>query len=261
MADSRSKIPSPQADAKSAFPGQHSLRPAPGAGDQPQSRWTGVLTLVVLLAFIAFFWNSWLIYPLKLLLVFFHELSHGLAAFFTGGSIVRIEVVAQQGGLCVTRGGSRFLILSAGYLGSLAWGGAILTLASRTRFDRWIETSLGLTLLLSTLVWVRPLAGFGFMFAGLAALGLIAAGLLLSSTLNDLLLKLIGLTSILYAPLDILSDVLARPNSLQSDASQLAHYTGVPTLVWGVVWMIVAVAAALLFLKSALQSKTDLNRT
>ncbi len=239
-----------QSSAKSPL---SSLRKTP----RDPSGGSAVLTIVVLLALIGFFWNSWLIYPLKLLVVFFHELSHGLAALLTGGSIMRIEMVAQQGGLCVTLGGSRFLILSAGYLGSLIWGGAILVLASRTRFDRGLQTLLGLVLLLSTLVWVRPLTGFGFVFAALTALGLTAAGLLLSGFLNDLLLKLIGLTSVLYAPLDILSDVLARPNALQSDASQLAQQTGIPTVLWGALWMVTAVIAAILFLRSAISSQAE----
>ena len=41
----------------------------------------------------------------------------------------------REGGYCKTIGGSRFVILSAGYLGSLLWGGLILIGASRTRLD------------------------------------------------------------------------------------------------------------------------------
>ena len=210
--------------------------------------------LVGLVVLVWFLWDSWLIYPLKLLVVFFHELSHGLAALVTGGSIERIEMVAREGGLCVTRGGGRFLILSAGYLGSLFWGGVILMLAARSGLDQAVQLLLGFILLFSTLVWVRPLLSFGFGFAALAAFGLIAAGLFLNGFLNDLILKLIGLTSILYAPLYILSDVLTRGDSVPSDASQLARMTGVPTLVWGSLWMLVALVSAIWFLWSAVGS-------
>ena len=48
---------------------------------------------------------------LKILVVFFHELSHGLAAIGSGGEIDHIEVVAREGGVCYTRGGSRFRAL------------------------------------------------------------------------------------------------------------------------------------------------------
>ena len=39
-----------------------------------------------------------------------------------GGRIVAIGLTFDEGGVCITDGGSRFLILNAGYLGSLAWG-------------------------------------------------------------------------------------------------------------------------------------------
>ena len=98
--------------------------------------WAEALSLLAGMVVVGFFWDSVVVYPLKILVVFFHELSHGLVAMLTGGEIVRIEVVKEQGGLCVTRGGSRFLTLSAGYLGSLMWGGVIVMLAARTRHDR-----------------------------------------------------------------------------------------------------------------------------
>ena len=75
--------------------------------------------LLALLAAVFALWQTPVVLPLKILVVFLHELSHGLAAVLTGGEIVELSLSAQQGGHAVTRGGSRFLILSAGYLGSL----------------------------------------------------------------------------------------------------------------------------------------------
>jgi len=91
----------------------------------------GMLLAIMVVAWLL--WDTVLILPLKILVVFFHELSHGLMAIVTGGEIVRIEVVRQEGGLCVTQGGNRFLTLSAGYVGSLCWGGLLLVLAARSR--------------------------------------------------------------------------------------------------------------------------------
>ena len=78
-------------------------------------RWAEFFGLLAITAAVVFFWNSGIVYPLKILVVFFHELSHGLMAVFTGGSIREIQLFAAQGGLCVTAGGNRFLTLSAGY--------------------------------------------------------------------------------------------------------------------------------------------------
>ena len=92
--------------------------------------------IALLLIFIAigFLWNTLFVYPLKIFVVFMHEVSHGLAAIATGGRILEIQINPQQGGHALTQGGSRFWTLTAGYLGSLLWGGVILLLAARTRF-------------------------------------------------------------------------------------------------------------------------------
>ena len=59
-------------------------------------------------AAIILLWDTWLVYPLKILVVFFHEMSHGLAAIVSGGSVEEIQVVEGIGGTAWTRGGSRF---------------------------------------------------------------------------------------------------------------------------------------------------------
>ena len=67
-------------------------------------------------------WDTALIYPLKIFVVFLHEVSHAMAAVATGGSVERILLDPHQGGAAYTVGGNGFLTLSAGYLGSLLWG-------------------------------------------------------------------------------------------------------------------------------------------
>jgi len=209
--------------------------------------WKELGGLLAIVAGVALLWDTWLVWPLKILVVFFHEMSHGLAAIATGGRIQEIGIVAEEGGYCVTQGGSRFITLSAGYLGSLAVGGAILVLSARTRVDRAIAGVLGGILVLLSLVWVRPFAGFGFIFGVATGAALIAAGIWLPAAACDFVLKLIGLTSALYAVLDIKSDILDRPGE-RSDAYMLAEEIGLPTLFWGLLWIAIALAGAVYFL-------------
>jgi hypothetical protein len=54
-----------------------------------------------------------------------------------------------------------------------------------------------------------------------------------------MLLAAIGATSALYAVWDIASDVLVR-YAPGSDAAALAQLTGIPAIVWGVLWIIVS---------------------
>ncbi|MDP7639878.1 MAG: M50 family metallopeptidase [Candidatus Hydrogenedentes bacterium] len=209
--------------------------------------WREVAILLGLGAAVFFLWDTVLIYPLRLLVVFFHEMSHGLAAFATGGRVVEIQVVAAEGGLCITHGGNRFLTLSAGYLGSIMWGGIILVLASRARVHRGLSVVLGIIMLAVTLWLVQPIGSFGFGFGLLAGFVLIAAGFRFNAAGNKYLLKAIGLVSCAYAILDIRSDILVRPTAC-SDAYLLAQHTHVPALVWGLAWIATALVFGCYFL-------------
>lgn len=222
-------------------------------------RWDGkeAAMLAGFLVVIWLLWDAWAIFPFKILVVFFHELSHAVAALASGGHVQRVEIDLRQGGVCWTAGGNRFLILSAGYLGSLAWGGLLLVVSARTRHDQAVAFGLGIVLLLTGLVWVRPLLGFGFPATILAGALLCAAAVRLPAQTSDILLKAIGLTSVFYAALDIRDDILRRPHLQESDAARLAELTGLPTLFWGLLWFAVAVAAGALFLAAACRKRPD----
>ena len=194
-------------------------------------------------------WDTPVVYPLKIFVVLLHEVSHAVAAVATGGSIERIVLDPNQGGATYTLGGSAFLTLSAGYLGSLGWG-ALMVEASRARRIRsdLVNGAIGGLVVALTVLFVRNLFGIGFGI--LFGLGLVAASRKLSVAANTSLLLTLGLTSSLYAILDIKSDILDRPH-LESDAHMLADLTGIPTVAWGVLWIAVALGVTFLLLRRA----------
>jgi hypothetical protein len=198
--------------------------------------------LFVLLVLIAGLWDYPVLLPLKLLVVFFHESSHALATVLTGGRVAEMVVVAQQGGHVMSLGGNRFITLSAGYLGSLAWGMVIYTIATVTHWDRMAMFILGLGIAAITLIFVSN--GFALAFGLLTAIAMMLAARFLNRDVNDFLLRLIGLTSILYVVLDIYSDTIARSH-LRSDARMLAEEFGGATLLWGGLWIAISVLAML----------------
>lgn len=202
------------------------------------SAWGEASILLLLALACVVFWNHPALTPLKVLVVFFHEGSHALATLLTGGSVIAMEIVAAQGGHVLSRGGWPFVIISAGYLGSLLWGAIILVLASRSTADRAIMAAVGLAMLALTVFFVRNSYGMAFGCIG-AALALVSAKFL-PAWWNDVALKFIGLVTMMYVPLDIFSDTLARSH-LQSDARILAEYLGGPTMFWGVLWLIISV--------------------
>lgn len=211
--------------------------------------------LLALTALVVALWDTPLILPLKILTVFLHELSHGLAAVVTGGEIVSLTLSPDQGGAALTRGGSRFLILSAGYVGSLLFGVAILLAALRSRADHVIVAGLGVGLLIITALYLRGL--FPIAFGAAAGAALLAMARYLPAQVNDLTLRLIGLTSMVYVPLDIFSDTIARAH-LRSDAYMLAEETFGGAMFWGGLWLIVSVAVILLCLRFGLGSTSNI---
>ncbi|HSW29611.1 MAG TPA: M50 family metallopeptidase [Longimicrobiales bacterium] len=194
-------------------------------------------------------WDTVLVYPLKIFVVLLHEVSHAAAAVATGGAVERITLDPNQGGATYTLGGSRFVTLSAGYLGSLAWG-SLMVVAARGRriHPDLVNGIIGGLVVALTAFFVRNL--FGIAFGVLFGAALVLASRKLSLAGNRSLLLTLGMTSSLYAILDIKSDVLDRPH-LPSDAHMLAELTGIPTLVWGLLWIGLALWVTFLLLRRA----------
>jgi hypothetical protein len=191
-----------------------------------------------ILALICVLWSTPVIYPLKLLVVFFHESSHALATIFTGGKVAEMVVNANAGGHVLSQGGNRFLSLSAGYLGSLIWGVVIYSFGASTRMDRPFMSFLGVAIALITLIFVRN--PFAFVFGAATATAMILCSKYLNERINDFVLRVIGLTSMIYAPLDIFDDTISRSH-LRSDARMLAEEIGGPTIMWGSLWILVSI--------------------
>ena len=194
-------------------------------------------------------WDTFLVYPFRVFVVFVHEISHGLAAVLTGGAIESIGPSVDEGGVCRTRGGSPFLILNAGSLGSLLWGALFLVLGGRRTRARGVIAAIGVFTLVVTLLYVRTLFGFGYGLA--TGMALVAVASRLRPAVSELLLAAIGATSALYAVWDITTDVLLR-HSGESDAAALAALTLVPAPVWGVLWIAVSLVVLVAVLRRLL---------
>lgn len=187
---------------------------------------------------------SYIIYPLKIFTVFLHELSHGLAAIVCGGKIVSITLDPQQGGLCTyTMSQNWFhktIIASAGYLGSMLWGCIILVSSIKTGKGKAFNASIGIVLLIVTVLWIRDI--FPLIFCVLFGIAMIIMGFKLSEQFNNFLLKYIGIVSCLYSLFDIPDDLIFRTVTI-SDSYKIASSLGMPFLSVpiGILWMIIAI--------------------
>ena len=211
--------------------------------------------LIAVTGLVFLLWNTPVVLPLKLLVVFMHELSHGLAAVLTGGTIENISLSVQQGGHAITRGGNGFVILSSGYVGSLLIGTALLVIALRTQADRAVLGLFGAITLSVTALYIRDL--FPLIFCAVAGLGMLAIARYLNRPVNDLVLRIIGLTSLIYVPYDIFDDTIAR-SGLRSDAYMLSEQFGGSTMLWGGLWLVLSLSVIAVCLRYGIGQSSNL---
>ncbi|MBF0298769.1 MAG: M50 family metallopeptidase [Oligoflexia bacterium] len=189
-------------------------------------------------------WNSFILYPIKLFVVLLHELSHGLVVVLLGGKIESIQINSQMGGhiayLMPSSSISKLLVASAGYLGSMFWGGLLLTLALKTNWDRYISLLIGIITLLLSFFVIKSGEIFGIFFCFSFSLLMILSYRYLSNFFHDLILKFIGLTSCLYVIIDIKSDLIDR-TGIGSDADTISKIIWIPSIAIGAFWFLIAI--------------------
>jgi hypothetical protein len=212
------------------------------------------LILTAMFVAVWILWDTPIVYPIKIFVVCLHELGHALAAALTGGQVVSIQIFPDEGGLTTTRGGWPFIILSAGYVGSLLAGGVLLYLSSRRDWGRRLMLALAVLLVVSTLLFFRN--GFAVLYGLLAAAAMFFSAYRLPAEVNTYIVRFIAVASCLYAILDIRSDlfsVLPVERGVVNDAAALSQLTGLPAILWAVLWMAVSLIMLVYFLNSSLR--------
>ncbi|MDQ6993062.1 MAG: M50 family metallopeptidase [Mariprofundus sp.] len=193
---------------------------------------------------------SW---PFSWMMTFFHEISHGMVALLTGGSIVSIRLRLNGSGLCTTTGGIAFMVSLAGYLGAVLWGVAIYLMADRLnkRFTDLMAWLMIVLVTLAALFWGRDV--ITLLIMGVLIFLLLGVMKLQASSIIKIALKFIGVF--------ILLDAVKAPLSLidgrhYGDGASLADLTGVPELIWVLLWFGVALYG-LYFLWGSANSVND----
>jgi hypothetical protein len=183
--------------------------------------------------------------PFKWLESYFHEISHGLTALITGGSIVQIQLFPNGAGLCTTRGGSAFLISFMGYAGAILWGSMIYSLASIHRKVAQVFSVLLMCLLVFSIVlWVRDL--LTFIIVSVLLMLVIAQFKFSSQRYRQKMVQITGLLVLLNS---LQSPLYLLDGRSLGDGSALAQLTFIPELVWVLIWFAMALFAAFLLSK------------
>jgi hypothetical protein len=210
------------------------------------------LILAAIFVVVWVLWDTPIVYPIKIFVVCLHELGHAVAALLTGGQVVSIQIFPDEGGVTLTRGGWPFVILSAGYLGSLLAGGVLLYLSSHRRWGQGLMVALAMLIAVSTLLFFRNF--FAVAYGLLAAAAMFFSAYRLPNTLNFYVAQFIAVASCLYAVLDIRSDLFAGAHvesGVVNDAVALSQLTGIPSIIWAVLWMIISLVVLVFCLNLA----------
>lgn len=211
-------------------------------------------TISVVLWFIPY--AEFLTYPFRIFVTFIHEGGHAIAALFTGNSVQSLSVAMNASGETYsTQGGlfSQFVISSAGYVGSMAFGALLLILIRKAIAARLVLLGCGIFVFTLTMIFglIKPLFSLsglsGIPFTLLAGL-VISAGLILiarfaSAKVATFFISFLAVQCVLNALTDLktvffLSSPFAP--SVPTDALNMQQATGIPAIFWTVLWIALA---------------------
>ncbi|MDX2161221.1 MAG: M50 family metallopeptidase [bacterium] len=194
-------------------------------------------------------WNvrqlDFLLYPMRLFVTFVHESGHGLAALITGGHFERFEVFSNGAGVALTAGGSRLLILPAGYLGAALFGAVVFYLANTIPYSRVIAGVLGVYLIAFSLLFTDFFTT-AFLVGVLMGIGLLVVSAKASPDITLILLNVLSILTGLNAVLDLVyvfNNSGASLGAVRNDAAAFAIEMGgiIPAGLWAGVWALIAI--------------------
>ncbi len=224
-----------------------------------------LLLLATLITVVVWFipYADYLVYPVRLFVTFIHEGSHVLASLLTGGSVQSLTVASDGSGVVQSLTSSSLSVLitsSAGYIGAIAYGSLLLFLIRRAYSARIILVAtagfIGLMTVLFGLfapIWNVFSAGInytGLLFTVVTGVFLTAALLAISKYASDwwanFTLAFLAVQCLLNAVSDLstlflINSPLVGGSHIHSDAANMAQVTGIPSIVWVMIWIGVSI--------------------
>ncbi len=201
---------------------------------------------------------SYVVYPLQLFATFIHESSHALVAFVTGNKVMSLTVSPDGSGVVWSQasGVSQLLISSAGYLGATAFGVILLAwmrYGYSSRLALYIAAGFVgiMTVVFGFLApfWnLLEKVTFGSvaftMFSGVVlTAGLAAIAKFAPIKWTNFALAFLAVQCLLNAFFSLKDLFVISATSTQgTDAANMAAATGIPALLWVVIWIVISVA-------------------
>ena len=212
--------------------------------------------ITIALWFIPF--ADFLVYPIRLFVTFIHEGGHAIVGFLTGGSVQSLTIASDGSGEVYSAPSGFFgatLTSSAGYLGATAFGVLLLALIRRNFSPKKVLFACAGLIAALTVVFgvISPLFHAFSLNVGLSSIAFtVTVGILLTLGLFALAkfasVKVANFSVAFLAVqclLNSLSDLktlfyINAPlvgSNIQTDAGNMAAATGLPAIVWVVIWI------------------------
>jgi len=202
-----------------------------------------IVLCVIFLVFL--FWNSPIVYPVKLLSIYFHEMSHSIVTLITGGKVTYVGITSNLGGITNSQGASDSAVLISGYLGSTIFGILTYLFSSKRDFSRVYLVFLSILFLAFSTFMVKN--SYGVVAGVIIAVIFFALVFIKNQIFLSILLKIIALINMAYVINDVIHDTFVTVN-IYSDAARLEQLTGYSDNIWGILWIAVAVIAFIIIL-------------
>lgn len=198
-----------------------------------------------------------LTYPFRIFVTFIHEGGHAIAALLTGNSVQSLSIATNASGETYTSQGgtiSQMFVASAGYLGSMIYGALLLVLIRKTIAARVVLIGSAALVFALTLIYglIKPLISgapwsgipFTLLSGSLLSLGLILIARYARARVATFFVSFLAVQCVLNALLDLktvffLSSPFAP--TVPTDAVNMATATGIPAIVWALLWIGLAV--------------------
>jgi hypothetical protein len=211
----------------------------------------GLLTIVL--------WNipggGLILYPFTLLGTWFHEMAHGIAAILMGGSFKELVIFPDGSGYAQFSYTSLFLggigksiVAAAGPIGPSIAGAAFVMASVNKKTTEWVLYLFSLLLIISALIWVRPIISWGFLIVLIFAVVATLVSLKANERFKTLTLQFLAVQAFIsvYQSIGYLfstgATVDGSPN--MSDTQVIADNLFLPYWFWGAsilainIWMI-----------------------
>lgn len=183
---------------------------------------------------------SALLYPFKLFVTTIHEACHALAARFTGGNVASISIAPDESGLTLSLGGIRPLVVMAGYLGASVFGGLLIWWGRKPHEARFVLQSIGVVIIALTAFYGGG-GIFSFVSMLLIGLAILYIARKASDAVCHMFLLMLAVQTTLNAIIDIeVLFLVSAQGGTKSDAESMAEITGVPAVIWSVIWGLAA---------------------